>query len=399
MQSSADRHFFGRNASILLDVLRFAAALAVALSHVPLFMTATPLIPERSGNTAVCVFFVLSGFVIRYVTVMRVPTGRDYCIDRITRIYSVVLPALLLTVLLEYTALAHAPAVFRLAANPTAWRYVPAQLLQNLTFTVGWWDWGAPPLSNGAFWSLSFECVYHALYGLMHYSPRGRWIFVPLLLLLVGPSIALLFPIWLLGAGLYDVYATLHRHRNGLPWAALVFVSYGGLLIRFRKPILHWLTLTDVTQRTAALTHFVARFGWGREFFHGVPLHWLDRLSYSYFISGTLLALAMLPLLLALDRFLPTASRLVERRVRFVADSTFTLYLLHLPVLLFLMTMTGRKWTNWRQGWAMLGLTIVLSIVLAGVFDHLKNAMRAGLHRLFPAPREHARLAKVADAG
>ena len=387
MRSSEDRQFFGRNASILLDLLRFAAALAVALSHMPAFLAAAPIIPERSGNTAVCVFFVLSGFVIRFVTLSRVPTGRDYCIDRITRIYSVVIPALLLTMLLEFLAFRHAPAAYRLAADPTPWSAVPLQLFQNLTFTVGWWDIGLPPLANGAFWSLSFECVYYALYGLWRYAPRARWFFVPLLLLLVGPSIALLYPIWLLGAGLYDLYAYLHARGGGLRWANFALLAYGGLLFAFRRRIVYWLTITGVNERGVALTRFVASFAWGRNHFHGASLHWLDRLSYSFFISGLLIAVAMLPLLLVLDRYVPTASKVLAKRVRFVADSTFTLYLLHLPVLLWLMTMTGRKWTNWREGWAMLGLTIAISIGLATVFDRLKNAMRGSLHHLFPPGR------------
>ncbi|MGI4829745.1 MAG: acyltransferase family protein [Janthinobacterium lividum] len=399
MQFTADRHFFGRNASILLDVLRFAAALVVVLSHMPLFLNGPEFIPERSGNTAVCIFFVLSGFVIRYVTVTRVPTGRDYAIDRITRIYSVVVPALVLTMLLEYTAFHHSPTAFRFGADPTPWEYVPKQLLQNLTFTVGWWGYGFPPLANGAFWSLSFECVYYALYGFWRYAPRGRWVLIPLLLLLVGPAITLLFPIWLLGAALYDLYAYLHRQKTGIAWATLAMLLYGAMLFVLRDHIVHWLLMTDVHQRSIALTRLMASFAWGRDQFHGAPLHWLDRLSLSFFISGVLMAVAMLPFLLALDRFVPAASKRAERRVRFVADSTFTLYLVHLPVLLWLMTMHGQRWTNWRQGSAMLGLMIVISIVLAGAFDHLKNAMRGGLHRLLPAGTDPRRPATPADAG
>lgn len=399
MQSPAKRHVFGRNASILLDVLRFAAALVVVLSHMPLFLNGTEFIPERSGNTAVCVFFVLSGFVIRYVTVTRVPTGRDYAIDRITRIYSVVVPALLLTMLLEYTAFHHSPTAFRFGADPTPWQWVPKQLLQNLTFTVGWWGYGFPPLSNGAFWSLSFECVYYALYGFWRYAPRARWVLIPSLLLLVGPAITLLFPIWLLGAVLYDLYAYLHNRRSAIGWATLALLVYGAALFFLRNRIVHWLLLTDVHHRSLALTRLMTRFAWGRDHFGGAPLHWLDRLSLSFFISGLLMAVAMLPLLLALDRFLPSASRRAERGVRFVADSTFTLYLLHLPVLLWLMTMHGERWTNWRQGSAMLGLTIVLSILLADAFDRLKNAMRGGLHRLVPASAASRRNATLADAG
>lgn len=382
MSSTRKIRGFGANASILLDVLRFGAALAVALTHLPLFMTAKGLVPERSGNTAVCVFFVLSGFVMRYVTVTRVTTARAYCIDRISRMYSVVLPALALTVLLEWIAQHHAPLVFAHAASPFAWRDLPAQMLENLTFTVGWWDFGTTPLANGAFWSLPFEVVYYALYGLLAYAPRARWVLIPLLLLLVGPSIALLFPIWLLGAGLYDVYARSQERGTGLRVSLLVCAGFLATMFLLRHQLLGFLRATEVAQRREALTHFVASFAWGRNTFHGAQLHWLDRFSITYFFSATLLVVLMLPLLLWLDGHVPAATKTVVSRVRLIADSTFTLYLLHLPALLLLMSFTHGPWRTREQGLLALLLTIVVSIGLAQVFDHLKNAMRAGLRAL-----------------
>ena len=70
-----------------------------SLTHLPIFLAGEiPFVSQHAGNTAVCVFFVLSGFVMRYVTVTRVTTGRAYWIDRVSRMYSVVIPALLFTV-------------------------------------------------------------------------------------------------------------------------------------------------------------------------------------------------------------------------------------------------------------------------------------------------------------
>ena len=379
MQSTRDIKGFGPNASILLDLLRFGAALAVAFTHLSLFMTAKGLVPERSGNTAVCVFFVLSGFVMRYVTVTRVTSGWAYCIDRISRMYSVVLPALVLTLVFEWTAQHCAPQSFAYAATPFTWNQIPAQMAENLTFTVGWWDFGATPLSNGAFWSLSFECVYYALYGLLMYAPRARWVLVPLLLLLAGPSVALLFPIWLLGAGLYDVYARMQSRGDGLGLAWLACAAYLGALWALRRQVVAWLQATRVAERQAALTHFVASYTWGKSTFHGAQLHWLDRFSVSYFITGTLLAVVMLPLLLLLERFVRAASKPWVSRVRIVADSTFTLYLIHLPSLVLLMSLTHGPWSSRRQGLAALLCVIAVSIWLARVFDGLKKAMRSWL--------------------
>ncbi len=385
MQSSADRRFFGRNASILLDLLRFAAALAVALTHMQHhFVTKAGFISERSGNSAVCVFFVLSGFVIRYVTVARRPAAREYWSDRVSRIYSVVVPALLLTVLLEGAALLLAPAAYHNIADAFPWSAVPLQLLENLTFTVGWWGIGVPPLSNGPFWSLSFECVYYALYGILRYMPRARWALVPLLLLAAGPSIALLFPIWLFGAALHDVYVKLHARRDGLAIATGALLVYLGVLAAMHKQVLHVLRATEVAERTQMLTHAVASFAWGRSLFHGAPLHWLDRFSVSFFLTGSLLAVAMLPVMLTLDGFVPTATKLSASRIRLVADGTFTLYLLHLPLFILFVSLAGGPWTNWREGLAMLVVVVIISILLGRVFDRLKDAMRASLRSLPP---------------
>ncbi len=382
MPARQGREFFGRNASVLLDVLRFGAAVAVALSHMPLhFVEAGPIISERAGNQAVCVFFVLSGFVIRYVTVARVTTGRAYWVDRASRMYSVVAPMLLLTVATEAVAMWAAPGVYRALAVPFRWTEVPVQVAQNLFFTVGWWGWGATPLSNGPFWSLSFECVYYALYGLACFAGRARWWAVPLLLLAAGPSIALLFPIWLLGAGLYEGYKRLHRTRGGVWIAGACLLLYAAVLGLLRAPLRRLLEATDVAGRAALLTRAVAASPWGRGAFHGTTLHWLDRFSVSYFLTGSVLALGLLTALLGLDRWVPPTPARVAQWVRLVADSTFTLYLLHVPFFLLVVCLHGAPLRGWDGGSVMLGAAIAVSVGLAMSFDRLKVSMRRGMRK------------------
>ena len=374
----------GRNASLLLDTLRFGAALAVALTHLPFFLRGRPnVVPNPSGNTAVCVFFVLSGFVMRYVTVSRVTTARAYWIDRVSRMYSVILPALALTVVLEWMARTHAPALYTQTTGFYSWNDLPLQILENLSFTVGWWNHGEVPLSNGAFWSLSFEVVYYVLYGLLLYARRLRWVFAPLLLFLAGPSIALLFPVWLLGAGLHDLYAWLADERRGIFAATTVAFAYVGTLLVCRKRVLASLHAADVLGRRAWLTHLLSSSFWGRAAFHGAVLSWLDRFSISYFLVSTVLAALLLPTLLAIERFPPAAKQSWVDRVRLVADSTFSLYLLHLPALLFLMVITHGPWTSRGKGLATLTIVVLLCIPLAQLFDRLKNTMRTQLRARF----------------
>lgn len=369
--------FFGRNASVLLDILRFAAAFAVAATHLPAFVEGPRLLPDQSGNAAVCIFFVLSGFVIRFITVSRVCTAGEYWIDRGSRIYSVVVPSLFLTVLFEAVALLVHPAAFHHFAEPYRWNDVPSQLLTNLTFTTGYWGYGATPLSNGPFWSLTFECVYYVLYGLMRYTRTLRWFLVPLILIIVGPSIALLFPVWLLGVLLYDAYNYLHRRRVTLAIPASACLVAAALVALGRHLIVRFLTVTDVAQRRDAATRFAAASSLGRHLFHGAPVPWLDRLSVSFYFTGTVLAVALLFLLPLLDRYVPNLPKPAAARVRTVADSTFTLYVLHAPFFVLVFTLIGHPAHSWRLGSVVFAAAILLSIVLAVQFDALKNWMRS----------------------
>jgi peptidoglycan/LPS O-acetylase OafA/YrhL len=220
-QKTAERHL-GRNTSVLLDVVRFFAAAVVATTHLSTFVLSKPLLPGESANAAVCIFFVLSGFVIRFVTVTRETDATEYWIDRTSRIYSVVAPTLALTVLFESAAFLFNPAAYHGFAQHYVWTQVPAQLLTNVTFTSGYWGYGASPLSNLPFWSLTYECVYYVLYGLMRYTTRLRWFLVPAILLLAGPSIALLFIVWWMGVLLFEAYSLLSQTRRGSGIAALL---------------------------------------------------------------------------------------------------------------------------------------------------------------------------------
>ena len=84
--------------SMYLDGFRFAAAMIVFLGHVGARHVGGGLFWQLTGYgaTAVLVFFVLSGFVIAYVSDLKETNGRDYIVARATRLYSVVIPTLLL---------------------------------------------------------------------------------------------------------------------------------------------------------------------------------------------------------------------------------------------------------------------------------------------------------------
>src|SRR5438105_12066649 len=98
--------------SILLDLMRFTAACIVFLSHLTSRELNSVFPWVRWGHEAVVVFFVMSGFVISYVASNREGTLIGYATARLGRLYSVVLPALLLTPMLDYIGRAISPELY-----------------------------------------------------------------------------------------------------------------------------------------------------------------------------------------------------------------------------------------------------------------------------------------------
>ena len=379
----------GRNASVLLDVVRFAAALAVLLAHLVFFSTRTGMIPDEIGNQSVCVFFVLSGFVIRFVSESRESTLRAYLIDRAARIYSVVLPALVFTVVAEGVCVLFFPSGYGVIGKSHAWHNVVPHLLTSVTFTFGYWDYGETPLSNGALWSLSFEVVYYILYGLLRYTKSLRWVLVPLILLLVGPSISALFLVWLLGALLFDGFVSLRRKANGVSVAAVIFFVVMTTLLALRHPIMHLIKAFNSTARVTIVSRYVASTALGQRWFHGAEIAWLSRLSVSFFFVGLALSAVLLLLMVVLERKVKEVSPGMTRAVRYVADSTFALYCFHTPMMVLIFSVDGHKATTWWGTIAATVGTIAFSIAIARPLDSLKVRMRGWLRGWFrPRMRE-----------
>ena len=376
------------SSSLLLDTVRFTAALAVLLHHFTdsRMSTGWPHLGVL-GHEAVCVFFVLSGFVIRLVTVTRAATLGQYAIDRASRIYSVVAPALLATVVCEALAATLRPEAYATMRDAFAWRDVTLQLLANLTFTAQNWGFGLNPLSNAPFWSLSYEVLYYALYGVVHYRVRGRWWIVAGALLISGPSIALLFPLWLLGVLTCDFYLALSCRRGGLRWVASTLVLLTSTLAALRHPIAHLLRAISHENRAVWLTaHVARRLPWRQthpELFLDPTGHlpWLSETSLSFLFIGAFTACFMLAGLLFLDRHAPNLPPHLARTTRTVADSTFTLYLFHVPLMLLAVVCLGHPVHSTPGAVLLLGSIVLLTIPLARVLDRLKDHLRSALRR------------------
>ena len=200
-----------------LDVARLAAAAVVLVFHADgLWITAHPALHAALGkasHAAVVVFFVISGYVIAYSAGARNRGARHYAVARLSRLYSVLAPALLLTALVEAEVRATDPAVAARYVHAPSWvRYLLSAVFGSES---GWWS-AAPPI-NSPLWSLSYEFWYYVLFGLWlsrRTVRRWRW-WLALAALVAGPEILLLLPVWLLGVAARNLSRPALGHGLG----------------------------------------------------------------------------------------------------------------------------------------------------------------------------------------
>ena len=306
--------------SIFLDLMRFSAAVVVLLHH----LTATeinsvlPRVPI--GHEAVTVFFVMSGFVIAYVLHSRENSLEQYTAARLGRLYSVVLPALALTWVLDGWGRAASPELY--AGSPHD--HALLRLLVNSLFLQQNWNLTVMPLSNGPFWSLGFEFWYYVIFGgWVLLRGRARVAVVSLACLAAGPRILAAFPVWLLGALAFRLSQTWVPPRR-LASSLFVLSSLAFLtMLVFGNPLG---PLREAVRRSLQEGYF--DFGFARVFAGDIP-----RVPEDLLLGAAFAVMVMTVSLVWGNR--PVPQRLVTL-IRYLAGSTFSVYLFHLPLLHFL---------------------------------------------------------------
>jgi peptidoglycan/LPS O-acetylase OafA/YrhL len=335
-------------ATVHLDAVRGAAALAVVAYHIRYkffldysevhssdLLTHGFYAATSFGHDAVMVFFVLSGYLITGTVLKDVRTDRwswgRYLLNRLTRLYVVLIPGLLLTVGWDLLGLHLFPAHPAYTGMPQAWTHdffdvretlTPAIFFANATFRHA--ISGISALgSNSPLWSLTYEFAYYMVFpaALLATVPRiaivPRVVFAAMAILLAyhfGPRILLYFPIWLLGLAV-KVLPPLPRVRDGLMQmrnvgAAVLVVG----LTAFRH--------TSMFERLAGKVVLEA----------------------GDFLVGLAFAFA-LAVLLADTR--PARPGFYLRMARGSAHISYTLYVVHMPLLIFL-----RAWLNDGPQWS-----------------------------------------------
>ena len=343
--------------SLYLDAIRVIAALAVLFGHLSglrltggLFWQAAVLMEQ-----AVTVFFVLSGFVIAYVTDTRRPTALTYAIERAARIYSVALPAILVTLVLDTIG-----RTIRPASYGPEWGYIADhrlfQVLSGLVFANELPFTRTPVLSDLPYWSLGYEVWYYVIFAVWIYSrPTWRLASVAVILAGVGWAVAAMFPMWLLGVALWRFTAR-----------------------RTVRPLVGALLWVASSAAWAAFNQLAAGRGW------------LDTAIGQWLGHPTIVEDYLVAILFGLNVFgfigiscytAPFLNRFASL-IRWASGASFSIYLMHLPLAVFLSSLVIWPPNSWQTRVIIFGGTLVGVFCFAEFTERRKNDWRRALRWL-----------------
>ncbi len=341
-----------KEVSIYLDISRIVAALLVFFGHANEFTSDFFGKVGHHASEAVAIFFVLSGFVIAYVTTAREQSAEAYVTARALRIYSVAIPVILVTMILDICGRTIQPAFYQDQSfgdvDQAAWKIGSA-----LLFFGEWWNFHLFVGSDGPYWSLNYEVWYYFIFGAVVFvKSRLKWLVAMFILILVGPRIAVYFPLWLIGVGAYKLYHS--GLISKLSSSVSVVVGVGC----FAAALLICVMLKLYVPMTGAMYNPIAFNCFG--FYN-----WL------YFTAtGLAFSLTILSVTATATHVKPLLNRF-ERPIRWVAGATFTLYLGHRPILIFLAAALQGSSAAVRIPVVILG-TLVAVFLLAEVSERRK---------------------------
>lgn len=329
-----------KNTSIYLDILRAFSALGVLLSHVSMpFFSDLNICSLYFGHRMVVVFFVLSGFLIAYTTELKHKNFNGYLVDRISRLYSVIIPALILTCIVDEIGVALHPDFYSQFNITGSLAYYFKYVITFLNLHEIWFFSAKPP-TNGPFWSLSYEFWYYILFGIaMFIQGYRKYIALLFICLITGYKILLLLPVWLLGVLCYHASKKTIPQSVAIGGYVLSFVVLAGIISGFIHSVFPTFDLMD--------KHFYYSFDFLNDFVLGIVLliHILCINSISF-------------------NLLSDKSFFVQK-IKWFSSITFSLYLFHFPLLVFFASFGFYNKSSEIQVLSVVLVIIVLIVVIS----------------------------------
>ena len=355
-----------RSLSLYLDALRALAALVVLLSHFAYarFTDGRYLIIRdlNLGSDAVILFFVLSGFVIAFTRETKDLTWRQFAFNRATRLYSVALPAIGLTVAFDAIGSAMHPAAYE------GWWHSRTPLSVavpvSAVFANEWGPAGLRLGTNGPYWSLSYEAAYYVLFGCAVYL-RGvrRCLLLAAGGILFGLKALLLMPAWILGAVAYH-WLALSGNSWKRDWRPVARLAAAGTVVAYALCL-----ALDVPETLMRLStewlgpHVITRLRFSDEFLWNA-------------IVGFLFAIhlfSVAALLRAQQGRCAGASM-----IRWLAGASFSVYLVHYPALQIVDSLLPTS-PGLGRDVALFVITLAICFLFAQVFERPLASLRRRL--------------------
>jgi peptidoglycan/LPS O-acetylase OafA/YrhL len=309
-----------------LTFLQYSESEPDALGKVFFFLTGF-------GHQAVVIFFVLSGyFIIRSIDESFENDRwdlREYIVNRITRLWVVLIPALIVSAvidsagigLLSETAAYKGEIPFMKDVSPIG-KIGIATFLGNVFFLQNIF---VPTFgSNGALWSLMNEFWYYVLFPLLYFAIRDKYsLFTRLtlgliaagLMFLLGLHTALYFLVWLMGGLVYWLT------KKAIPTSLPIIVILGSMAL-----------------------------------FAGVLF--LIRVGISPFLFNDYSLGVVTAILLYSFMGKPMKNKVLEGLSHYLSNISYTIYATHLPLAVFISSWALEE----RLSWSLQSLGVFLTI-------------------------------------
>lgn len=339
-----------------LDLLRTIAAWQVCVHHLKnLFFIDYPQVQSKNfftqsfyyfsrfGHQSVIIFFVLSGLFVGSSVIKQSNEGKwswsKYLIARLSRLYIVLVPALLIGGFWDWLGISSfepqsiydgKTLVQTVISFPVAERLNVFGFIGNLSFLQAFKV--SPFGSNGSLWSLSYEFWYYILFPLIFLVLIKKQLIINrifysacfiILTNFIGLPISLSFLIWLLGVAIIYINEALkidRNHRN-----IITFISFLVLILSISSTLL----------------------------FQGFS-----------FVSDLIVGVCASMFIFSLVQYdtLIDQNHIYPKTVHFLANFSYTLYLLHLPFLVFINALIVKE-VRWQPDMLHIFIAIILFII------------------------------------
>ena len=345
-----------KSTSLYLDFLRVLSAFGVVLVHTSFTGFSNLFVFfSGSGSKLVMIFFVLSGYLISFTVDKKNKGSLQYLIDRLSRLYSVILPALLLTFILDSVGKHYNPGFYldKIAQGHQLFRY-----LINGVFLSQIWGFCTQPSTNVPFWSLSYEFWYYMLFGAWVFLKGAKKIMVLIFICaLIGPKILLLFPVWFFGVLAYKNAEKVTINR--LP-ATMLFCGTLFLIILFS---FFW-----------DFSFFPKLFIFGK-----APLFFSSEFLFDW-ILGAIVAVNIWSFNFIGIFKVPG---FIDKAVRKVSSITFSLYLYHYTILVFIAALISYNKGNYFVVTAILCCLVIIVAVLSEITEKQRSHFKFFIEKIF----------------